>query len=193
MHYYGKYPGYYMKYLEERKIVPVMNPEDEAILKDAGMDFIALNYYRTLCVRYLPENEDHKAGERTFPINEVDFDQYGYFHHIKNPNLTSSEYGAQIDPLGLRTVLNNYHQKYHLPLIVTENGLGAADTLTEDGKIHDDYRIDYLKTHIEALRQAVSDGVELMGYSPWSFMDLLSSHEGFRKRYGFVYVKPGRS
>ncbi|WP_349948324.1 glycoside hydrolase family 1 protein [Lacrimispora sp. BS-2] len=188
MHYYGCYPGYYMRYLEERNIVPVMEPEDEEILKGAKMDFIALNYYRTLCVRYLPADEGHPAGERAFPINEVDFDQYGYFHHIKNEHLASSEYGAQIDPLGLRTVLNSYYQKYHLPLIITENGLGAADTLTEDGKIHDEYRISYLRAHIQAISQAMEDGVSVMGYSPWSFMDLLSSHEGFRKRYGFVYV-----
>ncbi len=118
----------------------------------------------------------------------MDFDQYGYFHHIKNEHLVSSEYGAQIDPLGLRTVLNSYYQKYHLPLIITENGLGAADTLTEDGKVHDEYRISYLKAHIKAISQAIEDGVSVMGYSPWSFMDLLSSHEGFRKRYGFIYV-----
>jgi 6-phospho-beta-glucosidase len=152
------------------------------------MDFIAVNYYRTLCVSYLPADDKHPVGERTFPINQVDFDQYGYFHHMKNEHLASSEYGAQIDPLGLRTVLNNYYQKYHLPLIVTENGLGTADTLTEDGKVHDDYRIDYLKAHILACSQAIEDGVEMMGYSPWSFMDLLSSHEGFKKRYGFVYI-----
>lgn len=188
MHYNGVYPGYYMRYLKERDIVPVMEPEDERILKDAKMDFIALNYYRTLCVGYLPADEEHKVGERAFPINEVDFDQYGYFQHQKNEHLESSEYGAQIDPLGLRTVLNTYYQKYHLPLIVTENGLGAADVLEEDGRVHDPYRIDYLREHILACQQAVEDGVVMLGYCPWSFMDLLSSHQGFRKRYGFVYV-----
>ncbi|MEY8351849.1 glycoside hydrolase family 1 protein [Lachnospiraceae bacterium 54-53] len=188
MHFYGKYPGYYMSYLKERNIVPATEPGDEEILQGAAMDFIALNYYRTLCVRHLPADKEHPAGERAFPVNEVDFDQYGYFHHIKNEHLASSEYGAQIDPLGLRTVLNNYYQKYRLPLIVTENGLGTADTLTEDGRVLDDYRIDYLRAHILACSQAVEDGVEMLGYSPWSFMDLLSSHEGFRKRYGFVYV-----
>ena len=145
-------------------------------------------YYRTLCVRYLPADEIHPVGERCFPGNEVDFDQYGYFSHVKNPHLVSTEYGAQIDPMGLRIVLNRYYQKYRLPLLITENGLGAADILTENGKVHDSYRIDYLRRHIQACRQALDDGVELMGYSPWSFMDLLSSHEGFRKRYGFLYV-----
>lgn len=188
MHIYGEYPGYYMRYLKEYDIVPKMEEEDKEILKGAEIDFIAVNYYRTLCVKYLPADENHSIGERESLMNEVDFDQYGYFRHLKNENLKASEYGAQIDPMGLRTVLNNYYQKYHLPLIITENGLGTADVLTEDGKVHDDYRIDYLREHIKACAMAIEDGVQLMGYSPWSFLDLLSSHQGFRKRYGFVYV-----
>lgn len=188
MHIYGEYSGYYMSYLKEYNIVPKMETKDKEILKGADIDFIAVNYYRTLCVEYLPADGNHPIGERVSVMNEVDFDQYGYFRHIKNKNLKTSEYGAQIDPTGLRIVLNNYYQKYHLPLIVTENGLGSADTLTESGKIHDDYRIDYLRDHIRACEMAIEDGVEMMGYSPWSFMDLLSSHQGFKKRYGFVYV-----
>ena len=188
IHIYGEYPGYYMRYLKERGIVPKMEEGDREILKGAQIDYIAVNYYRTLCVEYLPVDENHLMGEREALMNEVDFDQYGYFRHIKNFNLKASEYGAQIDPSGLRIVLNNYYQKYRLPLIVTENGLGTTDILTEDGKIHDIYRIDYLRKHIEACRLAIEDGVELFGYSPWSFMDLLSSHQGFKKRYGFVYV-----
>ena len=188
MHQYGRYPGYYRRYLKERNIMPSAEDGDEEILKWGASDYIAVNYYRTLCVRYLPADEIHPVGERCFPGNEVDFDQYGYFSHVKNPHLVSTEYGAQIDPMGLRIVLNRYYQKYRLPLLITENGLGAADILTENGKVHDSYRIDYLRRHIQACRQALDDGVELMGYSPWSFMDLLSSHEGFRKRYGFLYV-----
>lgn len=188
MHSFGRYPGYYQKYLEQRNIAPKTEPGDEAILSGGKMDFIALNYYRTLCARYLPAGDGHPVGERRFPINEVDFDQYGYFQHLKNDHLTASEYGAQIDPLGLRTVLNLYYQKYRLPLIVTENGLGASDTLTGDGRIHDYYRIDYLRRHILACRDAIGDGVPLFGYCPWSFLDLLSSHQGFQKRYGLVYV-----
>ncbi len=187
MHYYGKYPGYYTRYLEERNIVPVMKEGDEEILKYGRPDYIALNYYRTLCASWLPCDEDHPAGLRVFRGNEVDFDQYGYFRDEKNTNLKASEYGAQIDPMGLRLILNDYWSRYHLPLIITENGLGTADTLT-DGKVHDDYRIDYLRQHIQACADAIGDGVELMGYSPWSFEDLLSSHQGFRKRYGFVYI-----
>ena len=125
---------------------------------------------------------------RVYRGNEVDFDQYGYCRDEKNTNLEASEYGAQIDPMGLRIVLNDYWARYHLPMIITENGLGMADTLTEDGKIHDDYRIDYLRSHVKACALAIEDGVDLIGYSPWSYCDLLSSHQGFRKRYGFVYI-----
>ncbi len=188
MHQNGEYPGYYMRYLKERNIVPKMEEGDKELLKSAKMDYIALNYYRTLCASYLPADEDHPVGVREFRGNEVDFDQYGYFRDERNENLKASEYGAQIDPMGLRMVLNSYYRLYHLPLIITENGLGMADTVTEDGKVHDDYRIDYLKGHVEACALAIEDGVELMGYCPWSVMDLLSSHQGFKKRYGFIYV-----
>lgn len=188
MHMTGEYPGYYMRYLKERDIVPDMLEEDKEILKNAKMDYIAVNYYRTLCASYLKEEENHPKGERAFRGNEVDFDQYGYFRDEKNENLSATEYGAQIDPMGLRIVLNEYYRKYRVPLVITENGLGAVDVLTEDGKIHDDYRIDYIRKHIEACALAIEDGVELMGYSPWSVMDLLSSHQGFKKRYGFIYI-----
>lgn len=188
MHMNGEYPGYYMRYLKERDIVPHMPKEDQKILKMAKIDYIALNYYRTLCASYLPADETHPIGSRMFRGNEVDFDQYGYCRDEKNENLKASEYGAQIDPMGLRLVLNDYYRRYHLPMIVTENGLGTADVLTEDGHVHDDYRIAYIDAHIDAISDAIEDGVEMMGYCPWSFMDLLSSHQGFKKRYGFVYV-----
>lgn len=188
MHMNGEYPGYYMRYLRERDIVPIMPEEDQAILKQAKIDYIALNYYRTLCASYLPADANHAVGSRVFRGNEVDFDQYGYCRDEKNEYLKASEYGAQIDPMGLRLVLNDYYRRYHLPMIVTENGLGTADVLNEDGSVHDDYRIDYLDAHIDAIYDAIEDGVEMMGYCPWSFMDLLSSHQGFKKRYGFVYV-----
>ena len=188
MHYYGRYPGYYMRYLNERGIVPVMMEGDEEILKHGRMDYIALNYYRTLCASYLPADGSHPVGMRVYRGNEVDFDQYGYCRDEKNENLAASEYGAQIDPMGLRIVLNDYYSRYHVPLIITENGLGMGDELTADNQVHDPYRIDYIKGHLKACSLAIQDGVDLMGYSPWSFIDLLSSHQGFKKRYGFVYV-----
>lgn len=188
MHYYGEYPGYYMAYLKEQDIVPKTEEGDAELLKSAKMDFIALNYYRTLTARYLPADEDHPKGLREEGFNEVDYNMYGYWKIEKNTNLAATEYGAQIDPIGLRIVLNEYYGRYHLPLIITENGLGTADVLTEDGKIHDDYRIDYMKKHIEAIGEALEDGVNVFGYCPWSIVDLLSSHQGFKKRYGLIYV-----
>ena len=188
MHYYGEYSGIYLRYLKERDIMPEMKEEDREILKYGKPDYIAFNYYRTLCASYLPADEEHPVGMRVYRGNEVDFDQYGYCRDERNENLAASEYGAQIDPMGLRIVLNDYWGRYHLPMIITENGLGMADTLTADGKVHDDYRIDYLREHIKACALAIEDGVDLIGYSPWSFEDLLSSHQGFRKRYGFVYI-----
>ena len=187
MHVYGEYSGLYMTYLKEREILPDFKEEDKEILSYGKPDYIAVNYYRTLCTSYLPADKEHPVGSRIFRGNEVDFDQYGYCRDEKNINLTASEYGAQIDPMGLRLVLNDYWQRYHLPLLITENGLGMHDEL-ENGKVHDLERIDYLKQHIEACAYAIQDGVQLLGYSPWSFEDLLSSHQGFRKRYGFVYI-----
>ncbi|MCC0654009.1 glycoside hydrolase family 1 protein [Clostridioides sp. ES-S-0001-03] len=184
MHYYGEYPGYYMNYLEKRNIVPHMENEDKEVLKKAKMDFIAVNYYRTNCAEALPEDSQHPFGLRE---GTVDFSMYGLFKMSMNPNLKASEYGASIDSSGLRVALNEYWQRYHLPVIITENGLGAKDVL-EDGKIHDDYRIDYLNTHINACKLAIEDGVEMMGYCLWSFTDLLSSSQGFNKRYGLVYI-----
>ena len=185
MHQYGEYPGYYMNYLKERNIMPVMKEGDKSILKKAKMDFIAVNYYRTNCAEALKANNEHPFGSRE---GTVDFNMYGLFKMSINPNLKATEYGAAIDPSGLRVALNEYWQRYHLPLIITENGLGTPDILTEDGKVHDEYRIDYLRSHIEACALAIEDGVEMIGYCPWSFMDLLSSAQGFRKRYGLVYT-----
>lgn len=184
----GRYSGIYNRYLEERGIVPVTFRGDEEILAQGSMDYLAVNYYRTLCASALTADEEHPAGFRVFRGNEVDFDQYGWCRDERNENLPASEYGAQIDPMGLRIVLNDYYRQCRVPLIITENGLGTPDTLEADGSVHDPYRIDYLRRHIEACRDAMDDGVELIGYSPWSFTDLLSSHQGFRKRYGFVYI-----
>lgn len=185
MYCFGDYPGYYKEYLTKCGIYPKTQPEDATILKAAKPDFIALNYYRTLVASYLPVDEQHPYGTKE---KDIDFDLYGFFKVERNEHLASSKYGAQIDPMGLRLVLNEYYRQYRLPLIITENGLGTPDVLTEDGKIHDDYRIDYIRDHIAACYDAIQDGVELFGYCPWSVMDLLSSHQGFKKRYGFIFV-----
>ena len=117
--------------------------------------------------------------------------EVGYYKPFPNPNLLKTEWGWEIDPIGFRNTLNQIYSRYRLPLIVTENGLGAHDKLEEDGTIKDDYRIEYLQRHIEQMQLAVDDGVEMMGYCPWSAVDLISTHEGFDKRYGFIYVNRG--
>jgi 6-phospho-beta-glucosidase len=108
---------------------------------------------------------------------------------IKNTYLETSEWGWQIDPIGLRWTLNDFYDRYQLPLFIVENGLGAYDKVEEDGSIHDDYRIDYLQKHIEQMKEAVLDGVDLMGYTSWGAIDLVSaSTSEMSKRYGYVYV-----
>ena len=108
----------------------------------------------------------------------------------KNPYLQSSEWGWQMDPIGLRITLNQLYDRYQKPLFIVENGFGAIDTVNEDGTIDDDYRIAYLKAHIEEMKKAViDDGVELMGYTPWGCIDCVSFTTGeMKKRYGFIYV-----
>lgn len=110
------------------------------------------------------------------------------FRGCANPNLGKTEFGWEIDPIGLRVTLREMYARYHLPMIITENGIGAVEQLTADERIHDSYRIDYYRQHIEQIRLAIADGCEVMGYCPWSAMDLISTHQGFQKRYGFVFV-----
>jgi 6-phospho-beta-glucosidase len=119
---------------------------------------------------------------------QISTGELGVFKGAQNENLQKTEFGWEIDPVGFRTTLRDIYERYNLPLIVTENGLGAYDTVEEDGTINDDYRIDYLRKHIEQARLAITDGVELLGYCPWSAIDLISTHQGFKKRYGFIYV-----
>ncbi len=103
--------------------------------------------------------------------------------------MNASDWGWEIDPIGLRVTLNNLYDRYEVPLFIVENGLGALDTVEGDGSIHDSYRIEYLKAHIEQMYEAIEDGVELMGYTPWGCTDLVSaSTSEMSKRYGFVYV-----
>ena len=186
MYMYGSYSGLYQRWLEECNIVPECQAGDASLLQKNRMDFLAVNYYRTLSARYLPADPQHSPGSRGG--HEIDYDQYGYWKIERNENLQATDYGAQIDPTGLRIVLNEYYSKYRLPLLIAENGLGTPDLLTDEGRIHDTYRIEYLQQHIRSCALAMQDGVELWGYCPWSVIDLLSSHQGFKKRYGFVYV-----
>ena len=108
---------------------------------------------------------------------------------VKSPYLKTSDWGWQIDPVGLRWSLNEIYSRYGKPIMVVENGLGAYDKLEADGSIHDPYRIDYLRAHIQQMAEAVKDGVDLIGYTPWGCIDLVSASTGeMAKRYGFIYV-----
>lgn len=125
---------------------------------------------------------DVAGGDQQIAVGEA-----GVYAGVTNEFLPKTEFGWEIDPVGFRNTFRALWDRYHLPLLVTENGLGAFDKL-EDGRVHDGYRIDYLRDHIEQIQWAISDGVDVLGYSPWSAIDLVSTHQGAAKRYGFVYV-----
>lgn len=169
----GKYPHYIERYMKENNICVQMEDSDKDILSNGTVDYYALSYYMTYCIGH---------GRNAKKI------QGNLLVGIQNPYLKASEFGWQIDPVGFRYVLNELYDRYQIPLMIVENGLGAKDLL-EDGKIHDDYRILYLKKHIEALKEAIDDGVEVIGYMPWSALDLIALSTGnVEKRYGFIYV-----
>ncbi|WP_082191017.1 family 1 glycosylhydrolase [Peribacillus loiseleuriae] len=176
VHVRGKYPNSYYKFLHKNQLVIKTLPEDEIILKEGTVDYIGFSYYSSSVAIANPTKQDKSQG------NEIS----GY----KNPLLPASEWGWQIDPVGLRITLNWLYDKYQIPLFIVENGLGAVDRNEEDGSIHDPYRIDYLRRHVEEMKKAVlEDGVEVMGYTPWGCIDLVSAGTGeMKKRYGFIYV-----
>ena len=153
-----------------------MTDEDKQILAENTVDFISFSYYSTRC----------SAGEGS----DAPKTEGNAFAGTKNPYLKESQWGWAIDPLGFRITLNDLYDRYQKPLFVVENGLGAKDVVEEDGSINDDYRIDYLRQHIEAMRDAVTeDGVDLLGYTTWGPIDLVSASTGeMSKRYGFIYV-----
>lgn len=171
--------GYYSRkakcLLEKHNIDFQISAEDEAFLKDGRVDYIGFSYYNSNVV-----NVSNAGKSKTGNM----------LHTIKNPYLKSSQWGWQIDPVGLRIALNQLYDRYQIPLFIVENGLGAVDVLENDGTIHDDYRIDYLRSHVIEMKKAVEvDGVELMGYTPWGCIDLVSVSTGeMKKRYGFIYV-----
>lgn len=181
---YGRYNNLVWAWLEEHDAAPVFAEGDAEALAQGKPDYIGFNYYNTATCE-----EEDGTTEVTYAENQQDAcGEKGMFRAAANPYLTKSEFGWLIDPVGFRATMREIYSRYHLPLIVTENGLGAYDTLTEDGRVHDPYRIVYLQKHIEQIQLAITDGVEMMGYCPWSALDLVSTHEGIVKRYGFIYV-----
>ncbi|MDY8025062.1 glycoside hydrolase family 1 protein [Paenibacillus polymyxa] len=182
---FGRYNHIAWSYLVEKGYEPVIEEGDMDILAKGNPDFIAFNYYTSQTVgESLDDGNDFShTGDQHEIVGEP-----GAYRGSVNPNLQTTEFGWEIDPVGFRTTLRQIYSRYHLPLIVTENGLGAFDKLEEGDVVNDPYRIDFFKKHIEQIQLAITDGVEVFGFCPWSAIDLVSTHQGSSKRYGFIYV-----
>ena len=171
----GKYPNYMKRYFKENNIEIKMEEDDEEILAAGPVDFFTGSYYMSMCQT---ADESKKNGKGNI------------LGGVPNPCLKASDWGWQIDPVGLRYSLNEIYDRYQLPIFIVENGLGAYDKIDENGKVNDDYRIEYLRKHIEQMNEAVLDGVDLKGYTPWGCIDLVSASTGeMAKRYGFIFVE----
>lgn len=172
----GEYPSYIFKYFKDNGIdYSFITEEDKKILKEGAVDIYTFSYYSSGCITTQKNSEKSDANMCIT---------------TKNPYLTTTDWGWQTDPEGLRYTLNYIHDRYPgIPLMVVENGLGAYDKVEEDGSIHDFYRINYLRTHIKAMKEAIDDGVPVIGYTTWGPIDLVSAATGqYEKRYGFIYV-----
>ena len=170
----GYYPTFILNYYKENGIEIDWYPEYEKILKEGTVDFASISYYHTACISADPDKAE--------PIG-------AFVRNLTNPHTKTTDWGWSIDPIGLRVTLNDMHDRYNVPIFIVENGLGAHDVLEKDHSIHDQYRIEYLKAHIKAIKDAINDGVEVMGYTPWGCIDLVSCGDcQMTKRYGFVYV-----
>ena len=176
VHVFGKYPANILALWKRKGFDIDVTEEDYQILQSGCVDYIGFSYYMSFAIQ-------HKKENQYFDYNEAK-------DLVKNPHVDASDWGWQVDPVGLRYALNWFTDRYHLPLFIVENGLGAYDKVENDGSIHDTYRIDYLRKHIEQMRLAVDeDGVDLIGYTPWGCIDLVAASTGqMSKRYGFIYV-----
>lgn len=175
----GEYPNYTFKEFEREGLdIPILDG-DADILKNGTVDYLGFSYYMSNTVDVHAEDDDDSANIHGKLPNQVD-----------NPYLEASDWGWTIDPVGLRYVLNRFWDRYQIPLFIVENGFGAIDTVEEDGSIHDPGRVDYMRNHIAEMKKAVDyDGVELMGYTPWGIIDIVSFTTGeMKKRYGMIYV-----
>lgn len=177
----GEYPSYYKRYLKN-KGVDFQHPQAEMdIIKEAAtqLDFLAISYYQTLTVKYpsnICGNDIMDMCMKSLPV-------------VKNTYLQANEWGWQIDPVGLRTLLGQLYERYHKPIFIVENGIGIDEKLNENQTVIDDERISYYQGHIRHMLDAIMlDGVDVMGYLAWAPIDFLSSHKEMRKRYGFVFI-----
>lgn len=169
----GRYPNYIARIWEKEGVQIVMEPGDEEIIASYTADYLGFSYYRTTTHEFGQPFSGDTGGDQGTP----------------NPYLETTPWGWQIDPLGLRYTLNELYDRYQIPLFVVENGLGQIDKPDENGWIQDDYRIDYVKRHLQSVKEAIKDGVEVMGYTYWGPIDIVSAGTGeMNKRYGFVYV-----
>src|SRR5690625_2723599 len=196
----GRYPVSIFKQLKKLGIEPTILEKDEKLLESAKPDFLGINYYHGETVqensieRPTEDDTENKEFSSTDPYfmqpkeEQSQSPEIPMFNSVSNPYLKVTDWGWEIDPVGFRIALREVYARYDLPIFVTENGLGAVDTLTDENTIEDDYRIQYLNQHILQMQKAITDGVEVIGYCAWSFMDLLSWLNGYKKRYGFVYV-----
>lgn len=173
----GEYPVWAKKRMERAGITLQMEPGDEQLLKEGTVDFISFSYYSSRCTTVDPELMNKANGNAIMDA-------------VRNPYLKASDWGWAIDPVGLRITMNSLYDRYQKPLFIVENGLGAVDKVEADGSIHDTYRIDYLRAHIEQMEKAINeDGLPLLGYTTWGPIDLVSASTGeMKKRYGFIYV-----
>lgn len=170
----GRYPFAAKKFFKKNGIHLQIEDGDVEILEQGKVDYYSFSYYMSNCVTT-------EFGHELSMGN--------LFSGVKNPYLESSEWGWQIDPEGLRYNLNRIYDRYEIPIMIVENGIGAKDVLTEDHKVHDDYRIDYLRKHVVEMGKAIQDGVDLIGYTMWSPIDIISSSTGeMAKRYGLIFV-----
>ncbi|HEN9925198.1 TPA: glycoside hydrolase family 1 protein [Streptococcus agalactiae] len=179
IHVRGKYPTYIQSYFKNNGIKIKFEEGDEEVLAQNTVDFLSFSYYMSVTQAY--DFENYQSG------------QGNILGGLTNPHLTTSEWGWQIDPIGLRLVLNQYYERYQIPLFIVENGLGAKDQLIEtldgDYTVEDDYRIDYMNQHLVQVAKAIEDGVEIMGYTSWGCIDCVSmSTAQLSKRYGLIYV-----
>lgn len=172
----GYYPTYMNKYFKEHHIHIHKEDGDDELLKEYCCDFLSISYYMTVVSQaQIDENTEMTTGNDLFGV--------------KNPYLDSSSWGWQIDPIGLRITLRRLYDRYQAPLFIAELGLGEKDTISPDGKIHDGYRIEFLRQHFEAISDAIEDGVDLFGLTTWGCIDIVSmSTSEMSKRYGFIYV-----
>lgn len=171
----GEYPAFIKRYFKEHHIELQIQEGDLELIKENTVDYIGFSYYMSRTEKKEKIVEEGAQGN--------------ILSGVKNPFLKASDWGWEIDPIGLRISLNKLYDRYQIPLFVVENGFGAKDKVEDDGSIQDDYRIDYLRDHIKAMGDAIEDGVKLMGYTSWGCIDLVSMSTGeFSKRYGFIYV-----